>query len=236
MLNFAIIDDDTETVNKLSHMLESIFMQHDFDADISLKTTKVQDFISFIKNNKFDVLLLDINLKSYLSGLEIAEKVRQTNKDCYFIFITAFPEYGFTAYQYKTFDFIFKPIELERLDRSIVRLFDDIKGSTKKFVRIDNKNTIIDEKEIKYIKRDGMKLVFHTNYRDYEVYSSFAKIENQLPENFIRCHKSFIVNIDNITRIEPTDNIVYFNSSACDIGPKYKNKFIEVINNYGNFK
>ena len=236
MLNFAIIDDDINTVNNLSNMLESIFMQHDFDANLSLKTSKVLELLSFVEKNKVDVLFLDINLKSHLSGLEIAEKIRKSNKDCYFIFVTAFPEYGFTAYKYKTFDFIFKPIETERLEDCIVRLFDDIIGSTKRFVKIDSKNTIIDEKEIKYIRRDGMKIVFHTNSRDYQIYSSFAKIEQQLPENFVRCHRSFIVNIDNITKIEPLENIVYFNNSTCDIGPKYKNKFIEEINNYGNIK
>ena len=236
MLNFAIIDDNIEVVNKLSLMLERIFIKHDFDAKICCKTSDVSTLLSVADSSKIDVFLLDINLHSSQSGLEIAEKIRQNNKDCYFIFITAFTQYGFEAFQYKTFDFIFKPVDSERLENCILRLFDDIKGLSKKFVRLDNKNTIIDEKEIKYIKRDGMKLVFHTKDRDYEVYSSFAKIENKLPKNFVRCHRSFIVNIDNITKIEPINNTVYFNSSFCDIGPKYRNNFFEVINQYGNIE
>ena len=81
-----------------------------------------------------------------------------------------------------------------------------------------------------------MKLVFHTNSRDYEIYSSFSKIQDKLPDNFVRCHKSFIANIDNITKVESTNNMVYFSNSSCDIGPKYKNNFLEVINKRGNFK
>lgn len=236
MLNFALIEDDKNLLNDLHKFLESIFMKHDFDAEIGFHSTDVNSLLKYIENNKVDVLFLDIDLKSDLSGLEIAEIVRKSNKDCYIIFETAHLEYGLMAYKYKTFDFICKPVTFQRVEDCIIRLFDDISGLIKKFVRIDNKNTIIAESDIKYIKKDGMKLIFHTESRDYEIYSSFLKIQDSLPNNFVRCHKSFIANIDNVTKVESTNNIVYFNNSSCDIGPKYKNNFLEVINNHGNLK
>lgn len=235
MIKFAMIEDDKNLLNDLYKILESIFMKYDFDAEIVFYSTDVNELLNYIKNYKVDVLFLDIDLKSNLSGLEIAELVRSSNKDCYIIFETAHLEYGLIAYKYKTFDFICKPVTLQRVEECVLRLFDDISGLTKKFVRINNKNTIIAESDIKYIKKDGMKLIFHTENREYEIYSSFLKIQDSLPSNFVRCHKSFIVNIDNVTKVESNKNIVYFNDSSCDIGPKYKNKFLEVINNHGNF-
>lgn len=236
MLKFAIIDDDTQILDNTSNMLESIFIKHDYDAEVAFKTSNVDELFSYLENNKVDVLILDITLKSYLTGIEIAAKIREQNKDCYFIFTTAYLEYCLVAYKYKTFDFIAKPVEYDRLEECIVNLFKDISGSKKRFIKLDNKNTIIAENEIKYIERDGMKVVFHTDSRDYEVYSSFHKLQEILPSNFVRCHKSFIANVNNITKVEPTDNMIYFNSSSCDIGPKYKDKFMEVINHYGNLK
>ena len=236
MIKFAMIEDDKNLLNDLYKILESIFMKYDFDAEIVFYSTDVNELLNYIKNYKVDVLFLDIDLKSNLSGLEIAELVRSSNKDCYIIFETAHLEYGLIAYKYKTFDFICKPVTLQRVEECVLRLFDDISGLTKKFVRINNKNTIIAESDIKYIKKDGMKLIFHTENREYEIYSSFLKIQDSLPSNFVRCHKSFIVNIDNVTKVESNKNIVYFNDSSCDIGPKYKNKFLEVIKNYGNIK
>ena len=235
MIKFAMIEDDKNLLNDLYKILESIFMKYDFDAEIVFYSTDVNELLNYIKNYKVDVLFLDIDLKSNLSGLEIAELVRSSNKDCYIIFETAHLEYGLIAYKYKTFDFICKPVTLQRVEECVLRLFDDISGLTKKFVRINNKNTIIAEADIKYIKKDGMKLIFHTENREYEIYSSFLKIQDSLPSNFVRCHKSFIVNIDNVTKVESNKNIIYFNDSSCDIGPKYKNKFLEVINNHGNF-
>ena len=236
MINFALIEDNKKILNNLSHMLDCIFLKHNLDAEISLSTTNVSELLSFIEKNKIDVLFLDIDLNSNFSGLEIAEKVRKTNKNCYIIFETAHLEYSLMAYKFKTFDYICKPITLQRLEDCILRLFDDVSGLSKKFLRIDSKNTIIADNDIKYIKREGMKLIFHTESRDYEVYSSFLKIQSLLPNNFVRCHKSFIANINNITKIEASSNTVFFNESYCDIGPKYKKYFMEVINNNGNFK
>ena len=237
MLNFVICDDNNNVLNKLSHMLETLFIKHSLDAEVKYATTDANELLTYIKNNKIDVLILDINLHSNVTGLEIAEKVRKTNKSCYIIFTTGYLEYALVAYKYKTFDYLCKPITVERLEETILRLFDDAIGAPKKYIRLDNKNTIINESEVQYIKRDGMKIIFHTDNRDYEVYSSFAKIQDKLPNNFIRCHKSFIANVNNITKLEPTSNLIYFDkNTTCDIGPKYKNYIMEVFDNNGNLK
>ena len=94
------------------------------------------------------------------------------------------------AYKVKTFDYIAKPINYDRLEETIIRLFEDVTSVPKRYLKIDNKNTLVDESEVQYIKRDGMKLVFHTSSRDYDTYSSFNKFQDKLPENYIRCHKS----------------------------------------------
>ena len=108
MINFAIIDDDKKIIKSLSHKLESIFINYELDAQVSFTTTNVNNLISHFKENKIDVLFIDIDLKSSLTGLELAEYIRKYNKNCYFIFSTA-------HFEYETFDFISKPINIERL-------------------------------------------------------------------------------------------------------------------------
>ena len=141
------------------------------------------------------------------------------------------------AYKFKTFDYLAKPVTYDRLEETVVRLFEDVNGLPKKYIKIDNKKTIIDESDVLYIKRDGMKLIFHTKSRDYETYSSFNKIQDSLPNNFIRAHKSYIVNINNIVNLDPVANMIYFdNGSTCDIGPKYKKDFIEEVKSHGHIE
>ena len=232
MLNFVICDDNPAVLNRLSKMLEAIFITNDIDAEIGLKALSASNVINYLESNKVDVLILDINLKSETTGCDIAEMVRKKNKDVYIIFTTGHLEYALIAYKYKTFDYLPKPIVDERLEETILRLMDDMKSSPSKFIRLNNNKTIINQDEVNYIKKDGMKLVFCTNNRTYETYSSFNKIQNCLPDNFVRCHKSFIVNVKNISDINSNNNTILFSpNESCSIGAKYKNEIMEVLKN-----
>lgn len=232
MLNFVICDDSPSAINKISKMLDAIFVRNSLDGQIVFSTTNSTDLLNFIKNNVVNVAILDVDLKDDISGLQIADKIRKQNKNTYIIFITGHLEFGLVAYKYKTFDYIAKPITIERFEETILRLFDDIYGDNNRYLKLDNDKTIIPEKNIRFIRKDGMKLVVHTDTRDYVTYNSFTKIQDMLPHQFVRCHKSYIVNLDKITDINMSDNTVSFTEKdKCFIGPKYKNNFMEVFKN-----
>lgn len=235
MLSFALCDDSQSAINRLSKMLDSILIQNNLDGQIVFSTQSPSDLLNFLKTNPVNVVILDIDLNDKISGLKIAESIRNYDKNIYIIFITGHLEFGLVAYKYKTFDYIAKPLTLERLQETILRLFDDVSGNNPKYIRLSNNKTIIPENSIKFIQKEGMKLVFTTDTRKYEVYNSFNKIDSILPKQFIRCHKSYIVNLDKIESIDFSSNIISFNNNdKCYIGPKYKNNFMEVYNN-GNF-
>lgn len=234
MLNFVLCDDNLNIVKKLKEMFEILFVKNDIDAKVSFYTDKPEEILKYEKENIVDVLVLDINLNSDISGIDLAKEIRKRNKKVYVIFSTGHLEYSLIAYSVKTFDYLPKPITLERLEVTLNRLLDDLSNSSsKKFIQLNNK-TIINENDINYIKKDGMKLVYCTNSGEFETYNSFSKIENLLPENFVRCHKSYIANTNNITNINTNNNTIVFNNDlSCDIGPKYKNNLMEVFN-HGN--
>ena len=230
MLNFVICDDDIRMIEKLSSVIEKVLLNHDYDAKIVFKTTNYDKLLEYISSNNVNVVFLDIEFSGCKeNGLDIAKKIRKINKNCYLIFVTSHFEYIVNEYKFKTFDYIFKSsIDIENISSTLKRLFDDIYDSDAKFLKINNKNTFIDLKDILFIEKAGVKIIYHTYQTDYVSYNSFNKLT--LPKNFIRCHKSFIVNIDNISNISYADNIIYLkNGSTCYIGPKYKNSLLEVI-------
>lgn len=230
MLNFVICDDNLNILDKFSKILGDIFMKYGYDAKIGFTTNNVDELLDYVDNNNTDVLILDINLNSNKSGLDIASIIRDKHKDLYLIFTTAHLEYAMMAYKFKTFDYLAKPVTYGKLEETIIRLFEDISGLPKKYIKINNKKTIIDESEVLYIKRDGMKLIFHTKSRDYDTYSSFSKIQGALPSNFMRVHKSFIANVNNISNLDPVNNVIHFtDDSICDIGPKYKRLLMKEV-------
>lgn len=234
MLNFVLCDDNLLIVSKMKEILEILFVKHDIDAKVGFFTDDPKMVLNYEKDNVIDVLILDINLNSNISGIELAKIIRKNNKRVYIIFLTGHLEYSLIAYSVKTFDYLPKPITMERLEITLKRLLEDVKFSNQKFICIDNK-TFLNHSEINFIKKDGMKIVFCTNSQIYETYNSFNKLQNILPDNFIRCHKSYIVNTDNIVNINTNKNeIILHNKCTCGIGPKYKNNLMEVLK-HGNF-
>lgn len=239
MIKFVLCDDNISVLSKLEKMLNNIFIKYDFDAKVVLCTNNTEKLIQFTNTNNIDVLFMDIDLKTKENGIEIAKLIRKTNKSLYLIFVTAHFEYIISSFECKTFDFIQKPFTYNRLERTILRIFDDAYEFSSKFMSINNCGNIINRDSINFIQKDGMKAIYKTSDESFESYCSFNQIEPTLPKNFIRCHKSFIVNINNINHVDSKNNTIFFNdgsvAESC-IGPKYKSKFMEVVNNYGNFK
>lgn len=233
MLNFALCDDNLNILNKISKMLESIFINNKLDGKVVYTATDAESILTYSNQNNVDVYILDIDLKSNISGLDLAEKIRKHNKNAYLIFTTTHLEYIMLAYKFKTFDYLAKPITIERLEETVFRLFDDIKCDSKNtYINIGTSSNMINENDLYCIKKQGMKLIYCTKEKSYETYSSFSKIETCLPENFIRCHKSYIANINKISNINQNANIIQFdNFTCCSIGPKYKLNLMEVLNN-----
>ncbi len=234
MMNFVLCDDNVGILRKLEKMLDSIFIRNNLSGQIVLSTPHPQNVMNYIENGQFDAVILDIDLKNEFSGLYLANQIRQKNKKAYIIFTTAHLEYSMVAYKYKTFDFIAKPLTLERLEETILRLYDDICIDSSGYIKLNKKNSFLKNEDIFFIQKNGKKAIFKTKNHDYEITSSFSDILDTLPNNFVRCHKSYIVNLDKISSIQANNTIIFKDSTAdqcCYIGPKYEDLFMEVVKN-----
>ena len=118
MLSFVLCDDNQSIIDRLSRILDSIFLENNIDAEIKYTANTPEDILNYIKSNIVDVLFLDIDLKSNTSGIDLAYIIRKFNKDVYIIFTSAHLEYILIAYKCKTFDFIPKPISKERVEET----------------------------------------------------------------------------------------------------------------------
>ena len=239
MIKFALCDDDVQSLSRLEKTLENIFIRDDLDASVVFTTSNPEKLLDFISRNEVNVLFLDIDLNSQFNGIDIAKEIRKNNKSIYIIFITGHFEYIVSALECKTFDYIQKPSSPSKIENTVLRLFEDLNANTSKFIPLNNKHKLINQNLVNYIQKDGMRTTYYLGHSSIESYGSFNKIRESLPNNFVRCHKSFIVNVNNISNVDLTNNTIFFNHSAgsvCYIGPKYKNNFLEVLNNYGNIK
>lgn len=80
---------------------------------------------------------------------------------------------------------------------------------------------LVNVKEIQLIERDGRIIRIVTNATDYTIYESLDSILSRLPENFVRCHTGFIVNLDYVVSIH-ADYLMMKNDRKISIGRTYK--------------
>ena len=87
MLRFVLCDDNVQVLSRLAKILEKIFFKNSIEAQVVLQATTPDEVLEYTNINPVDVLFLDINLKSTVSGCDVADIVRRKNKNIYIIFL-----------------------------------------------------------------------------------------------------------------------------------------------------
>jgi len=232
MLKFAICDDSNSSRSKCINMLHKIFDNNNVEGDIVFETSDPEKFLDYLIRNHIDVALIDIELKADLSGIDIAKKIREFNKAIYIVFITAHIEYALLAFKVKTFDYLIKPVSYEKIEECILRLvqynYTESLDSVK--IKCGSSTYMINKNDIVYIEKVNSKCYVYTVNEIIETYSTLEDLEISLPSNFQRSHKSYIVNINKISRVNTVANEVIFNNSfKCYLGRKFKKKLLEYL-------
>lgn len=197
MLNIAICDDEEIQRREIVGMLKNII-------SLDFMNLKIYEFKSgeelIFCSISFDVILLDIKLDN-VNGIEVAKKIRGRNSKTNIIFITAYKEYVFDAFDVRAFNYILKPIDENRLKKIIKLALLESKEDKFIIAKTSSESIKIFYNDIMYIESQGRKVKIHTTYDVIEYYYKISEIEKELSlSNFFRCHKSFIVNFMYVER------------------------------------
>jgi two-component system, LytTR family, response regulator len=183
------------------------------------------DALQFLQTNHVDVLLLDIQMQE-LSGIEL---IKQLDNKPLVILITANASFASEAYDLDVIDYLVKPVMFVRFEKAIEKAKDFIELRNKNvvedfiFAKVNGVFTKINFDDISYIEAMGNYIAVVTNTKNI-LYQSIKSIEALLPSaNFIRVHKSFIINIKNITNF--TSDYVVIAGKQITVGRNYKREF-----------
>ncbi|MFC2135245.1 LytR/AlgR family response regulator transcription factor [Bacteroidota bacterium] len=187
----------------------------------------------YLNEHQIDLLLLDLNL-SGKDGFELLKKA--VAGSFHTIIISAYTDRAIEAFEYGVLDFIGKPFTPERLKKAFDRLENvDVKNTypTKYIaVRKIEKLLLIDVDKIRYIKAAGIYSEIVLADGSVELHNkSLNKLDVILPSNFIRTHKSYIVNIRGIKTLAALGGSKYeLELSTGEIQPLSRHKYKEIKN------
>lgn len=218
----AIIVDDERPARL---MLSSLLEKHKNTINIIGQASNGKEAIKLIEESKPDIVFLDIQMPD-MSGFEVLNNI---SNNPIIIFVTAFDQYAINAFAENSIDYLLKPVEEERLEKSIQKLLSlgkaqkaiDLKSIQEAFnqlqpkkditalpIKIGHKIILIRLAETAYFKSsDGYISLYTTAGKEYITDLSLQELEEKLPDNFIRVQKSYIVNKNNIKEIQR-----YFNN------------------------
>ena len=219
MIHIAICDDESEVAKSIAKFTEAAIITSEFDAEISLITTNQKEIYENIKNHDIDILFLDVDFKGAgKNGIEFALELRKVNRDFKLVFITSHFEYMMMSFECKTFGYIMKPADLEKVTNVIKRLKEDLSFGELGLLKI-NKDYTLRTKDILFIERNKSKATIYTKNSTYETCYSLNNLQHELPDSFVRVHRSYIVNSDQISKISRENKSIYFDENlSCPLG------------------
>ena len=191
MYNVAIYDDSRETQDNVIEILEERY-KNEFNL---ITAAKAPDLIS--SASIIDILLMDINLgKKRQNGIEIAERIKENNRDCQVIFISGYNDYAQDIFEAKPVFFIQKPIEPDVLIKAVDLAIENVnKSRTQRFCyQRESKVYIVPIQDIIYFESSRRIIKIFTNSGTDVFYSRLNDIEKTITGDFIRIHQSYLVN------------------------------------------
>ncbi|HBF6315120.1 TPA: response regulator transcription factor, partial [Clostridioides difficile] len=203
MIKVAICEDEKVHQELLIEYLQKLFNELSIDYDLCIFNSGEQLLENYPED--MDIFLLDIQMGE-LSGMDIARKIRDIDSNTVeIIFTTSLIEYIQEGYEVRAYRYLLKPIEFNDIKNHITACIEEIHNRRDKYLVISNKyeNYKIKIENITYIEVQNKDITIHTLDNDYEIKMSMNKIEKELKKyNFIRCHKSFLININFVENVK----------------------------------
>lgn len=214
-----IVDDD-----KPAHLVLKSHISQCNELEFISSAYNGKEAINSIKEQVYDLIFLDINMP-LITGMELLKTLEVRPP---IIITTAYCDFAFEAYQYDAVDYLLKPISYQRFLKSIEKAkkyISSIKENESKIFSIKHKgdNLKLDLEKIIYLQSIGNYLkVYLENIRQpIVVYHSLKSFNDLISnKNFVQVHKSYIVNINCIMKVEK-ENILLNNQIIIPLGRKY---------------
>ncbi len=188
--------------NAFDRQIIKKFVQEDSELDLKGEFGSAIEAISVIKSIKPDLVLLDVEMP-HMTGFEFIQSLEEVPL---IILITSHESYAMDAFENDVIDFIVKPPTKERFKKAISKakllnswLSLEAEDDRSIFVRVDREDIKVFLKDILFIEATGDYVKIYTKDEKYMVLTSMKAIGTKLPkEEFVRVHRSFIVNASNI--------------------------------------
>ncbi len=222
-MNCIIVDDEELSRSALRQLVLKTDYLH-----LVAECTNGLEAANELKRNDVDIMFLDVEMPE-LSGLDL---LKSLDNPPLIILVTSSEKHAVKAFEYSVLDYLVKPVEHSRFLKSVEKAKDvydavqfDATNTKEIFVKSDLKIVRINLDDILYIEALADYVIIAATNNKHIVHSTMKGMEAKLPgTNFVRAHRSYIVNVNKIDTIENNDIIIQ--KKAIPVGASYKESLI----------
>lgn len=240
MLRFIICEDNKEFLSRLGNIVNKVMMPYNFEYKIS-RFTEYNKELRAVINKKYEqkVYILDIEMGE-ISGLEIASEIREKDSKSIIIFVTQHNECKNDIFYSRLVAIDFIPKDrfwASRFESTIEHVMKALNKERVLSYEFNYNSYRIPYDDILYIEKipEDQKCVINTESGEqYLIFSSITRLAKKLGPSFFQSHKSCIINVEKIKRIDYNDNMITFinNESVYLLSNRKKKKLREYVANY----
>lgn len=227
-MKILIVDDEKPARDRLRQLLDDSNMH-----EVVGEAGNGEDALALAASTQPDVVLLDIRMPG-VDGIETAHHLNAMESPPAVVFTTAYDEYAIDAFDARAIGYVLKPVRRERLERALEHA-SRLSGHTLNELakeprfesrrnhvcaRLHDKLRLIPLGEISFFSADQKYVSVHHGNGEDLIDDSLKALEQEFDAFFVRIHRSALVAIDKIDRLEKTDDgrtrVVLRNSSRQD--------------------
>jgi two-component system response regulator LytT len=200
-MRILIVEDERPIAEDIAYLTKQILK--DKVTSIHIELT-LNNALAYLEEKPIDLLLLDLNLNE-MDGFRILKNM--VSKSFHTIVISAYTDRAIEAFEYGVLDYVPKPYNTERLKTAFERMESNhtIDGHAIKYLSVKKgfEIHVIPLNEINFFKAENIYVELHLKNGKVEIYDKSIKSLSQLlPSGYLRIHKSYIVSIETIEKIQ----------------------------------
>jgi len=221
MLDIFVCEDNAAQRRTVVNIIQNIVLIEELDMQLTLDTGDPYMLLKKIKTSQnTGIYFLDIDLNSSMNGMKLAQQIRLYDPRGFIIFITAHSELSYMTFQYRVeaMDFVLKdnPAEAKvKLRECLLNAMERHTLQTNKThkvytLEIGGRKISVDYEDILFFETSSNihKVILHAKDRQIEFFSTIKELTNTLGADFVRCHRSFLVNKKNIKEVDTKKRII----------------------------
>lgn len=204
-MRIAVCDDDEREISRVEKLIAEYQAGRDKNIDCHYFTNST-DFLCELQGGKYDLVLLDV-LMPGANGIQVAQELRELDKNVRLIFVSASPEFAVESYNVGAYHYLLKPVDADSFFALLDKIGRELSGQAEQGLVLKSRDGVVPIAFVKlaYVEVINKTVFFHlTDATVREVTATLADFEETLltrPE-FLKTHRSYLVNLNSIQAID----------------------------------